>query len=158
MRLSVASLGPGTNDVILEVEGTKFHVDPQATAALYAEPRQLSANPQAHLDLAKRIFPEVLAGRMNALGLDLDHLTKDLGWPACGWFPSSSRTHQDHLFAFHFVGRPTETTDQRSGAWRWALENPYCDRPIELRIARSRHPDRQHLLTLWVRVPGVPCA
>lgn len=158
MRFRVSSQGPDTPEVILEIEGTKFHVDPRGTAELYSQPRQESLDAQARLDLAKRIVPAGIAGSMNTLGLDIAHLSKDFGWPACGWFPSSSRTHQDHLFAFHLVGRPTDTTDHRGGEWRWTLENPHCDRPIELRIARSRHPDRQHLLTLWVNVPGVPCA
>jgi len=158
MRLRVSSAAPGTNDVILEVEGIKFHVDPQATAALYAEPRRAPVHEQCLLDQAKRIFPPAIAEQLGPLGLHLDHLAKDFGWPACGWFPSSFRTYQNHLFAFHVVGQPTDATGQRGGDWQWSFENPYCDRPIELRIARSQHPDRKHLLTLWVSVPGVPCA
>jgi hypothetical protein len=158
MRIRVSSAAPGTNEAILNIDGFKFRVDMSATAALYAEPRLATAHAQCPLDQAKRIFPPAIAEQLGALGLHLDHLAKDFGWPACAWFPSSFRTYQNHLFAFHLVGRPTDTTHQRAGEWRWALENPYCDRPIELRIARSQHPDRRHLLTLWVSVPGVPFA
>lgn len=159
MRLRVTPIRPGDTMSILELEGSKFQVDTQATTALYASPRVLpgdQAQDEERLQLAQRIFPQAIIEVLPALGFRLENLIEDYAWPACAWFVFTDRSHQDHAFAFHLVGQPTEATSARSGSdVKVHFENPFGSTPIELSIGRSQHPDRQHMLTMWVRIPGV---
>lgn len=160
MRVRVTPVRPGEPLSILEVGDSKFFVDTQATAALYAHPHVQPRDPaqdEERLQLAQRIFPPAIIEVLPGLGLRLGIVLEYFGWPACAWFVFTERSHQDHIIAIHLVGQPTEATNARSdGEAKVHIENPFGAKPIELSIGPAKHPDRQHMLTMWVRIAGVP--
>lgn len=160
MRLRVSPVRPGEPMSILEIDGSKFCVDTQATAALYANPQRQprdQAQDEDRLQLAQRILPPAIVEVLNSLGLRIGDLIEYHGWPACAWFVFNERSHQDHALAFHLVGQPTDTTSARSGSAACIhFDNPSGAKPIELSLDRTRHPDRQHMLTMWLRIWEVP--